>query len=48
MYTSYSIEVVFHSLSKLCFHGNILIILFIHVHNFEEQDMKRYINSLSL
>lgn len=39
---------LFFSLSKLSFHGNIQIILFIHVHNFEEQDMKRYINSLSL
>lgn len=38
-------NVVFHSLSKLSFHGNIQ---FIHVHNFVERDMKRYINSLSL
>lgn len=41
-------NVVFHSLSKLSFHGNIQNILFIHVHNFGKRDMKSYINSLSL
>ena len=45
MYTPY-LSYFFHSLSKLNFHVNILIMLFIHMHNFGEWDMKRYINRL--